>query len=179
MTTTITTTTRHHDEPRSTPAMWTPVAKTSVGGSYKSSPCQRAQVPTVKAVPPSVIGGSTRSWRAQGVLPHPAPAGIAGTHTSRLAAIPELQTLRILPLYHSITRIQGDRRQKGQGPKLKPADKIQDMISTRAESCTGPPNVHTKVTDGMLPVFRPKVRDGTLADFQLEILRLLRWIRSR
>ena len=138
MTTIMTTTTRQHDEPRSTPAMSTPVSKTSVGSSYDSRPnsaspkadCQ-GHCPVSREPARQYYTLSTR------VLSQHAPAGIAGTHTSRLAAIPELQTLRILPLYYSITRIQGDRRQKGQGPKLKPTDKIQDMISTRAESCTG------------------------------------------
>ena len=134
-------------------------------------------IKTLSASPSADCQGRSRErhpWacrRAQGVLPQPSCAGIARTHSRARRFIPSKprpavytrrpQTLRILPLH---------TRQKGQGPKLKPADNVQDMTSTRADSCTGPPNFHPKVRDGMPPVFHWKVRDGMQADFQIGIL---------
>ena len=100
-------TTTQHDEPRSTPVMWTPNVL-PVRGNYKSRPNSASPIADCQGhyrVSPE--HAREYAFLSTRVLPrHPPLPGVAGTHTSRLAAMPELQTLRILPLYHTATRIQ-------------------------------------------------------------------------
>ena len=88
---------------------------------------------------------------------------------SRLAAIPELQVIRVPTLFAPPLAT----RRKGQGPKAKPADKIQEYG----------PHLQRRRRDGALVDFqdgtRVDLQDETLVDFQIGISRISRWNRSR
>ena len=107
------------------------------------------------------------SRRTQGVLLEASCAGIARTHRRAGRLYPSckpfgflrlVQTLRVLPL---------PTRRKGQGPKAKPADTIQDLTSSRPDLWAAgihhwnrmPPVLqigisHCRRRNGTRPVFR-------------------------
>ena len=158
-------TTTQHDEPRSTPAMWT----------AKDLRRRQLRIKTLSASPSADCQGRSRerhpweSRRARGVLPHHPPLpGVAGI-ASPTMYIGQLQTAQTLPLYHY--------RPKGQGPKRKPADTIQDLTSSRPDFwAAGIHQLNTMPPVFLIKISHSKRRNGMLADVQIGILQSLRWI---
>ena len=178
MTTTMTTKTRRrtkirHDEPRSTPAMWTP-KNLPVGGSCKlraNSASPSADCQGHYRVPPEPARGY--AFLSTRVLPHHPPLpGVAGTHTSRLAAIPELQILR-----DSFTLPHNDkdpRRRKDRDPAktrwLRPCGLL--VTST---PCTW---VRFRIRVLRRWPYHSKVRDGMLFILEMRLGRVLLHLHS-